>query len=169
MMSVPSGFLEPEALDRQYPEYKGWLVQSLQLPRLRFIAADRSMKQAAALLMESPQQVVCVVDPLAAAKAEKLGVTPRHTVVGTVSQKSLLMALGDIPSSTAVGDIASTDTPIYSINTQLSRIAQSLELRPFVLIESGGLVNAAVGEGLMLQAFVAKMQEEDEEAKEAKE
>lgn len=159
---VDKGFLEPEDLLRQYPEYGELQVQSLALPRLRFIGANVSLKIAAAVLVESPQQVVCVVEPDAAAKAEEARVVPRDEVVGLLPQSSLLRALGDMPDTTMVADITETDVPIYSMETRLARVAQSLELRPFVLIETGGLVRAAVGEGLLVQAYVAKKQRQQD-------
>lgn len=160
--SVLAGFLEPEALVRQYPEYEELQVQSLPLPRLRFIGSNVPLKVAAAVIVEAPQQVVCVVDPDSAAKAEEARFVPRDEVVGLLPQSSLLRALGDMPDTTMVGDITETDVPMFPMDTRLSRIAQSLELRPFVLIESEGLVKAAVGEGLLVQAYVAKKQRQQD-------
>ncbi|XP_022590740.2 cystathionine beta-synthase [Cyclospora cayetanensis] len=150
------GFLEPMALHRQYPEYKSLTIQSLELPRLRFVSAHIPLVEAAAQLMKSPQRFLVVVDTTAAqAEAEKDGVPLAH-LLGTVSQKGLLMALGDMPNDTTIETIAETDTPVYNKATPLSRVAQSLELRSFILVESDGVVNAAVGADQLLQAFIAK-------------
>ncbi|KAL8424434.1 hypothetical protein Efla_001036 [Eimeria flavescens] len=165
------GFTEPSVLMKQYPAYGDLCVDSLELPPLHFIESTAPLKAAAQLMVKSPQQVLCVVQPGAlhhqsngSSAGQHIGGVPVDAIVGSISQSSLLAALGDLPASTEVGEVADTETAVFSEQTRLSRVAQSLELRPFVFIETGGLVKAAVGEKLMLEAFVAKQQRESSEA-----
>lgn len=154
-----AGFLETAALDRQYPDYKDLRVDSLHLPRLRFISAAAPLKDAASLISAVPSQpVLCVVaEPSEALKADALGSCRRDAVCGILTQESLLKAFGgELPPSTSVEEVAELGTPIFNINESLARLAQSLELRAFVLVEAEGLVKAAVGHILLLQALAAK-------------
>ncbi|CDJ67694.1 cystathionine beta-synthase, putative [Eimeria necatrix] len=153
---VEKGFLERSELSRQYEQYSNISVQSLQLPRLTFVSSDSSLKEAAALLVQSPQPILAVVEPGVAEDATKNGTAPRQMVAGSVTQKALLMALGEMPSSAPIGEIADTETPVYNIGTPLSLLAQSLELHPFLFIESDGIIHAAVESSQLLQAFVAQ-------------
>lgn len=120
------------------------------------MSSDSSLKEAAALLVQSPQPILAVVEPGVAEDATKNGTAPRQMVAGSVTQKALLMALGEMPSSAPIGEIADTETPVYNIGTPLSLLAQSLELHPFLFIESDGIIHAAVESSQLLQAFVAQ-------------
>ncbi|KAL8271526.1 hypothetical protein Esti_004561 [Eimeria stiedai] len=163
------GFVKPDALLKQYPAFGSLHVDSLKLPPLLFIETTETLETAAPLMVQSPQQVLCVVEPgtlkgvsqqqqQQQGSAEGGGVlsVPRSAVVGCLSHSALLRALGDLPGSTQVSEVADTEVAVFGEGERLSRVAQSLELRPFVFIEAQGLVKAAVGEKLLLEAFVAQ-------------
>ncbi|KAL8443042.1 hypothetical protein Emag_006148 [Eimeria magna] len=169
------GFAKPDALLKQYPAFGSLHVDSLKLPPLLFIEATETLEAAAPLMVQSPQQVLCVVEPGtlkglshqqqqqqgSAQEGESAGSVrsvPRSAVVGSLSQSALLSALGDLPGSTQVSEVADTEVAVFGEGERLSRVAQSLELRPFVFIEAQGLVKAAVGEKLLLEAFVEQQQ-----------
>lgn len=162
------GFLAPELLTRQYPLLKDLVVSSLPLQRLQFIAAAASIREASCLLLECRQSVLCVVTSECVEEATRRGMAPPDAVVGAVYKKNLLAAYGEMCCSTSIEEVAETEVPVFDEETPLWRVAQSLELRPFVFVSTGGLVHAAVGEDLLLQAIVSKPKHGDCEKSESK-
>ncbi|CDJ33970.1 LOW QUALITY PROTEIN: cystathionine beta-synthase, putative [Eimeria mitis] len=153
---VAKGFLDAGILDRQYNDLGVLGLQSVPLPALSFVSAAASLKETAAVLLQSAQPFVVVVKPEAAAAAAERGGVDAGDIVGTVTDQTLLKAMGDFPSTAEVKEVVDTEIPIFRcIDTSLARVAQTLELYPFVLIQSNtGLVTSAVEAKKLLQAFI---------------
>ena len=150
-----AGFLDASVLDRQYNDLGLVGLRSLHLPPLTFISSAAYLKEAAAALLQSAQPLLVVVKPNAVAEAQKRGGVAAAALVGTVTDQSLLKALGDLPSSAEVNDVVDMETPVFSsTGTSLARVAQTLELHRFVLVQSeAGLVYAAVEAKGLLHTF----------------